>query len=105
MTVPSVAVGDQVKGLNPIFVKVIFCLYPFLLPLNALAFILGKERFEEGQWMVMESCVNGMRNVWKVYTKGSAAQVRVGAGRSDTLTVGEKMKVILFFKLVLLCFS
>lgn len=35
----------------------------------------------------MESCVNGMRNVWKVYTKGSEAQVR---GVGGLIIVGGK---------------
>lgn len=47
MTLPSVAVEDQVKAWKPIFIKVIFCLYPFSFPLNSLAFILGKERLRK----------------------------------------------------------
>lgn len=92
---------DQVTAWNPIFIKVIFCLYPFVLPSQFTGFHLGQGKVEEGQWMVMESCVNGMRNVWKVYTKGSSAQVRVGAGGLILNCWWENEGYFVFFKLVL----
>lgn len=52
----------------------------FLLPSQFTNFHVGQGKVEEGQLMVKESCVNGVRNVWKVFTKGSVAKVRVGVG-------------------------
>lgn len=62
---------------------------PFLLPSQFTSFHGGQGMVEKGQLVVIESCFNGMRNVWKVRTKGSAAQVRVGA--VWYFAIGEKM--------------
>lgn len=55
--------GGSSNSWNPIFVKVIPFSVPFLLPSQFTSFRDGPGKVEEGQLMVMGSCVNGMRNV------------------------------------------
>lgn len=55
--------GGPGNSLESIFIKVMFFLVPFLLPSQFTNFHIGQGKVEEGQLMVMGSCVNGMANV------------------------------------------
>lgn len=63
MVLPSFAVEDHVTAWKLIFIKVILFSVLFLLPSQFISFHLGQGKVEEGQLMVKESCINGMRNV------------------------------------------
>lgn len=64
MLLPNLAVKDQVTAWNPTFIKVtLFQCHFEILPSQFTSFHTEEGKVEEGQLMVIESCVDGMRNV------------------------------------------